>query len=1069
MSHDFSAQPVLARLKDFQLRTVEFAFRRLFLDQDAVRRFLVADEVGLGKTLVARGVIAKAVEHLQGTRERIDIIYICSNADIAAQNVARLNVTGKNAFVKATRLTLLPLEVKSLREQPINFISFTPGTTFDPGNRGGKKLERRLIFQMLRERLNIPAKGLVRVLQGAARDGWFTEVYAPLEYDEPIAETFRAAVKDSAFLKRLRGMSEYAYDYRRKLCPLKLGEALELTRELRRLLGQCCLNALEPDLVILDEFQRFKELLAAPESSPAAELAHQLFNYSDDLRVLLLSATPYKMYAAHHEEENHYRDFLQTAGFLLGDSAEVDALQCDLRDFREVLMTLDGNSVATQRPALVKAKIEKRLRRVMCRTERVGATAGLDAMVRERAVPVQLAPEDVLEFRSIDRLSTAVGSGDPIEFWRSSPYLLNFMKEYELKRRLADRKNESVFVEALERRPTYRTLRKRSMVRYEDIDPANGRLRALASDIEGKESWRLLWVPPSMPYWRGEGPFEQAAGFTKTLVFSSWNVVPDAIAGLLSYLVESKSVTGLDRKPRYDQLTRQVRARLRFPVKEDGTFAGMNALALMFPSRVLADLVDPLQVFVGAGGQASLAEVRAGVRERIEQLLPALPFTTSDEFSPPDPRWYWVALVLLERAGTAHADMRDWCNAHWHRARTSAVADEEGDAHEAEGGFARHIQHWVDVWDGDMPAMRRVPKDLVDVLADIALAGPAVCALRALRRVAPETKATAGALSNAAVQIADGLRHQFNAPEAIAMLQQDEDDAAYWKRVLNYCAQGNLQALLDEYVHLLHEAESGGAENAADGIFGVAAKVFEATTIRTSQLRPDYPLVLEGKIAMDPDPLSLRCRYAVRYGDAKEEDGAISRKETVRAAFNSPFRPFVLASTSVGQEGLDFHSWCHSIVHWNLPSNPVDLEQREGRVHRYKGHAVRKNVARAGRAGIGTAGADPWNDMFEFVRAERPFGASDLLPFWIFELPDGAKVERLVFRLPWSKDDQRLKRLKASLAIYRMVFGQPRQDDLLEYLLGNFDEAHAAQVVKNWRIDLAPNGPVASPDDPQQM
>ncbi len=51
-----------------------------------------------------------------------------------------------------------------------------------------------------------------------------------------------------------------------------------------------------------------------------------------------------------------------------------------------------------------------------------------------------------------------------------------------------------------------------------------------------------------------------------------------------------------------------------------------------------------------------------------------------------------------------------------------------------------------------------------------------------------------------------------------------------------------------------------------------------------------------------------------------------------------------LATTSVGQEGLDFHLYSHAILHWNLPSNPVDLEQREGRVHRFKGHAVRKNL-----------------------------------------------------------------------------------------------------------------------------
>ncbi len=74
--------------------------------------------------------------------------------------------------------------------------------------------------------------------------------------------------------------------------------------------------------------------------------------------------------------------------------------------------------------------------------------------------------------------------------------------------------------------------------------------------------------------------------------------------------------------------------------------------------------------------------------------------------------------------------------------------------------------------------------------------------------------------------------------------------------------------------------------------------------------------------------------------------GGRTRSSEVRDAFNSPFWPFVLATTSVGQEGLDFHLYCHAVVHWNLPGNPVDLEQREGRVHRYKGHAVRKNLAR---------------------------------------------------------------------------------------------------------------------------
>src|SRR5690606_42080569 len=94
-----------------------------------------------------------------------------------------------------------------------------------------------------------------------------------------------------------------------------------------------------------------------------------------------------------------------------------------------------------------------------------------------------------------------------------------------------------------------------------------------------------------------------------------------------------------------------------------------------------------------------------------------------------------------------------------------------------------------------------------------------------------------------------------------------------------------------------------------------------------------------------------------------------------------------MASTSIGQEGLDFHPWCHRLVHWNLPGNPVDLEQREGRVHRYKGHAVRKNVAAKyadAAFEMWSPGKSLWGLMF--ARADedaRRNGESDLVPYWI--------------------------------------------------------------------------------------
>ncbi len=35
----------------------------------------------------------------------------------------------------------------------------------------------------------------------------------------------------------------------------------------------------------------------------------------------------------------------------------------------------------------------------------------------------------------------------------------------------------------------------------------------------------------------------------------------------------------------------------------------------------------------------------------------------------------------------------------------------------------------------------------------------------------------------------------------------------------------------------------------------------------------------------------------------------------VRTAFNSPFWPFVLATTSASQKGIDFHRYCRCVVH----------------------------------------------------------------------------------------------------------------------------------------------------------
>ena len=357
----------------------------------------------------------------------------------------------------------------------------------------------------------------------------------------------------------------------------------------------------------------------------------------------------------------------------------------------------------------------------------------------------------------------------------------------------------------------------------------------------------------------------------------------------------------------------------------------------------------------------------------------------------------------------------------------------------------------------------RPPSDLVAVLAQLALGGPANAALRALHRVCPGSKLHGLPLRTAAARIGWGFRSLFNGVESTAIVRERDRTTPYWRRVLSYCCAGGLGDLLDEHLHVVRDqlglfevAPPEASASLADSLQQVlglraARQEYHAFEFRRQGRRPSR-VSIERK--------RLRGHYAMRFGTEKTEsdEQAGQRADDVRAAFNSPFWPFVLATTSVGQEGLDFHLWCHAVVHWNLPSNPVDLEQREGRVHRFKGHAVRKNVASAHASFIADLGTseDPWTALFDRARATASDDRNGLVPYWIYDCASGSHIERRVPCLPLSRDAFRLESLRRSLAVYRMVFGQPRQDDLLAFLLQSVDQREIEKVAGELRVDLSP-------------
>jgi superfamily II DNA or RNA helicase len=62
--------------------------------------------------------------------------------------------------------------------------------------------------------------------------------------------------------------------------------------------------------------------------------------------------------------------------------------------------------------------------------------------------------------------------------------------------------------------------------------------------------------------------------------------------------------------------------------------------------------------------------------------------------------------------------------------------------------------------------------------------------------------------------------------------------------------------------------------------------------------------------------------------------GDTQNRDRYYLGFNTPYRPEMLVSTSVGQEGIDLHRECRHVIHHDLCWNPATIEQRTGRVDR---------------------------------------------------------------------------------------------------------------------------------------
>lgn len=1082
---------ILSGLKDFQKATVDQTIMKYQVTEHS-HRILVADEVGLGKTIVAKGIIAELLkEHIASNNPKpMRVIYICSNLALADENCQKLALfSGQDAqrWVKPStfhRLVELAIEPKQSAITDQHFIeicTLTPSTSFNLTAGAGSCRERAILATLLSKtdilnKFKKPILELFKTHQITRENRWKEEL-AHLEQHSDIDlailsllashldKPCESKLLDEHFLSRAEA-ALYLID-----CWTTNSGETDNTRdlfhsfriEIRRLVTGLCAGNLHADLFILDEFQRFQSLTDNSSNSEESLIAKQVFsnqnkNQQIQPKILLLSATPFKAMTTLNEEDNensHHQQLHNLLEFLSLNNVDFISQYEKNRDLlhHDMLAISSGSTELSTINDTNARSVEKLLRNYIARTERSQISKDFEKLIYSNHLccAADFGVDEVKSYRALEALNGLLpqsrGGVSLIEFAKSAPWVISFLNGYKFKDVYHRNKNdydvEKLLKKSKHNEQYHAWLARHDIQTYQlniEKSAPNAKMRALSKIIFEQSPENLLWSPPCKPYYSFDGVFKGNENFTKTLLFSSWAFVPKSLSCLWSYEAERRVFQGKGKRPKYYNNESSLPL-LRFEGKST-----LNIWHLLYPCASFAEISYSEQNFDAILKQQTTI---------IQNKLCALRQYESNES--PHNDWYLLAPMLLDRHEGNSEHIECWLQIIESLLREQInkrnVNNKINESPESNDGRLKHFLKIKPYFDDNQPlSLGKMPDDLAEVLAYSSLANPATCAMRTIRTLWKD-KNSADDLMRYSIQFAEFASRLFNHEYAIPIIKRNIKhtltsgrSSSGWYKVLIYCAHGNFQSMLDEYCHLL--ATSGYDLKAASN------KLKQAMGIRSSSEQVHF---WENRSkAKDKCSSSMRCHFAVPLGSQKlNDDSGRQRVANVRDAFNSPFRPFILSSTSIGQEGLDFHWYCRRVVHWNLPNNPIDIEQREGRVNRYKSFVVRQRIAESYHPDY-EKNVDIWQQLFEQAAHNDINKCSDLEPYWF--TPHGhAQIERIVPTYPMSKEVAKYSDIKRILVLYRLAFGQPRQQELIEsfknYAIEN-DEF--TKVKDSLMINLAP-------------
>lgn len=1081
-------------LKAFQLATVERLVEQ-FNDEDHSQRMLVADEVGLGKTIVAKGVIASLLEkHLQKYADKFEpfrVTYICSNLALANENRQKLSLfDGEQSkkWVKqpsfgrlvelAVEKKLTDKEQKDQLEAVIEVCTLTPTTSFTLTTGSGNCHERAIVAVLLSKLVTLSeySEAITAFLKTdqITREGrWENEVkYIENEFNvnTKVLTALDELMGQSCLSDELKTRYTSYYDVAKKLADEwnKNGKESEEFKhhyflfrvEIRKLTARCCAASLEADLFILDEFQRFKALTDTSSDSEESLIAQQVFHSTHDSageaktsKVLMLSATPFKamtMLNEEDEENSHHQQLQHLLKFISKKDMDFIAKYEFSRDrlHSEILNLAASDNSQSSINENTARNVERLLQTYICRTERGQINSEFEQLIdsKELICSDTLSIEEVKAFRAIEtirvrltELSRGHFGAQLIDFIKSAPWCMSFLQGYAFKKQFLNHIDDIEIRNLFDRRrksdQQFSWLSRAHIKRYKlnvETDTPNAKVRKITKTVFDGGAEKLLWTPPAKAYYPFEGVFKNSENFSKTLLFSSWTVVPRVLSSLWSYESERRTFNGKGKKPLYYSDTKSSPL-LRFEGKTT-----LNTWHLLYPCQRFLDFDL---------NSTSFSELFAEVKAYIQPMLQDLQPFESDGTTNSD--WYLLAPILLDIQQNRREHVEQWLDVIENSASELFDGEERQKVRKGRLAHISRIRDYID--QGELLQLGPIPDDLIEVLSYSLIANPALCAQRSINSLwlnGNNERNIAEYTYRFAELTAKLFNHEYAKPIVTRNIRVEllvgNNKSPAWFKVLTYCSHGNFQSMLDEFCHLL--ATSG------HNLEQAYVKLSSSMGIRSAG---EHVQFIEDVLESNKENSHIRCHFAVSMGTQKiNDDNGLQRVVNVRDAFNSPFRPFVLSSTSIGQEGLDFHWYCRRVVHWNLPSNPIDIEQREGRVNRFKSYVVRKRLAEVTHV-KNNYGTDIWEDIFKQAIEEGSNNRSGLEPFWFYS-KGTTKIERIVPMYPMSKEVKKYQEILKILVLYRLAFGQPRQEELLENLLQRDINIRDEDRIKKMMINLSP-------------